>query len=515
VSGSNNENIEIPSDWPANAREARISNILNAMENFREFPTYENKEILVSLVSQVDLNEKSNLGLFRVTEYEIFILNKLYLAASAMHFYELKIFLYGLIADTALNKKMICYIVNENKEYEKFDDKYKKLEIEEYRFLYPPLRLFYQIYANFNFEKTCSFPDQLIHEMNLIIKNAPLEKLQDCSWALNNLLIDLSWFPSAKLFSILTWTRQEIQNVFSLQINLITLTKQNPLTSPLKGVLMITISNWILKSRNNHNDEPLIKYLSNSINLNEIWMQEIRYLNDDREQTVIKELYQNEDWIKFGWAKKIDLAPVRKTYVSSFSKGSINSKMQSKYGKDAYGYKSDRIRAVLAPIILMKNNSPDFGHVICYDIIYDIPDAKDEINFLSEIINLYDITDEDKKSFLTEIIQYWILSFKDKEWQHEKERRYQIFMYPEEDYIELTMDEKYLKMKCLLFAFPDFVSKNNSKKEHLKQNLMLKRNALSVKPYVFCDDCLQANYDNLKKKCPVCGSNKIHTIERK
>jgi hypothetical protein len=497
VSENINENIEKPSDWPANGREVHISKILKAVEIFEKEPNYKNKEILISLVSPVDLNENNGLGLFRVTEYEVSIINELYLKATALCFYDLKVFLYEQIADTARSKKMAYLMIGGD------------LNIKEYEFLYPPLYLFYLTYANFNLEKERTFPEQLIHEIKLLIKGASSEKLQNYSWMLNNLLIDLSWFPSAKMLHILTWNRQELKNVFTLQISLITLTKQNPLTRPLKGVLMITISNWILKSRNNYNDEPLIKYVSDSINLDEIWMKEIKYLNDKREQTVIKELYKNEDWIKFDWAKKIDLTPRRKTYVSSFSKGSINAEMQDGYGNNVYGYKSDRIRAAIAPIILMKNKYPQFGHVICYDIVYNINDAKDELNSLSEIIDLYDITDENKNTFLNEIIQYWILSFKDKEWQHEKERRYQIMLYPELDYIELTTDEIHLKLKSSLFAFPDFISKNNNNKKRLEQNLMYKRKAISSKPYVFCKDCLHADYDNSGKKCLICGSTRV------
>jgi hypothetical protein len=344
--------------------------------------------------------------------------------------------------------------------------------------------------------------------------------LQCLSGMLNTLLLDLSWFSSAKIFIFLKWTRQDLQKVFALQANLIRLTNQNPLVRPLKGILKITISNWILKSRNGYNEDFLIKYLPDSINLNEIWMQEIKYLNDKREQTIIKELYKTKNWIKFEWARNVDLAQVRKTYVSSFSKSFINPEMQKEYGKNSYGYKSDRIRYIIAPINLVNNKVPRFGHVICYDIIYAIDEAKEEINFLCKIIDLYDIMFKEKNTFLNELIQYWILSFKDKKWAYEQERRYQVFIYPNYDYIELNTYKKYLKIKSSLFALPDFVSKDNSNKNILKLNRKFKLKALSRKPYIFCDDCLNTDYDNLysfdkKKKCYFCGSDKVQKIEIK
>lgn len=504
------EIVDKPIDWPVNGREARLSMILDAVKKFINNPNHANKEILISLVSQVDLNEHNPFGQYRVTKYEVAIINELYELASYIMFYDLKIFLYQQIYYTSRQQKMVYQMFGET----------ESLEIKEYELLFSPLHLFYIIYANFNLKKTRSFPDQLIHEINLIKKVCPQDKIQFFLWTLNNLLIDLSWFSSAKVFSVLKWSRQDIQKVFELQANLMKQTNQNALIGTLKGVLCITISNWILKSRNGYNEDFLIKYLPDSINLNEIWMQEIKCLNDKREQTVIKELYKTKDWIKFEWARKIDLEQKRTTYVSSFSKASINSEMQKEYGKNIYGYKSDRIKALISPINLVTTKRPRFGHVICYDIIYDINQAKEEINFLCKIIDLYDITPEEKNAFLNELIQYWILSFKDKKWDYEKERRYQVMIYPDLDYIELRVDEKYLKINSWLFTFPDFISENNSNKEYLKINRMYKLEALSEREYVFCDDCLQADYDNLhsideKKKCPICGSNKIRTIGKK
>jgi len=507
------ETVDKPTEWPANAREARLSNILDTVKRFIEKPNYKNKEILISLVSQVDLNEGNHLGLHRVTEYEVAIINELYELAMYMMFYDLKVFLYQQIAYTSQQQKMAYQITRGSGIIE-------SLEIKAYDLLYPPLALFYQIYANFNIGKTRSFPDQLIHEINSMKNNLSSEMLQRLSWMLNTLLIDLSWFPSAKISGFLKLTRQDLEKVFALQANLIKLTNQSPLVRPLKGVLCIIISNWILKSRNGYNEDFLIKYLPDSINLNEIWMQEIKYLNDKREQTLIKELYKIKNWIKFEWARKVDLAQIRKTYVSSFSKSPINPEMQKEYGKNIYGYKSDRIRYIIAPINLVNNKVPQFGHVICYDIIYDINEAKEEINFLCKIINLYNITPEEKNAFLNELIQYWILSFKDKKWEYEKERRYQVFIDPNYDYIELNTYKKYLKIKNSLFALPDFISKDNSNKNILKLNRKFKLKALSRKPYIFCDDCLNTDYDNLysfdkKKKCYFCGSDKVQKIEIK
>lgn len=68
-----------PDDWPANDLEQRLENINNQVGEFKKDPNYKNKEILLSLISDYDLNQRSMLGLHRTTIYEVKILNELYI----------------------------------------------------------------------------------------------------------------------------------------------------------------------------------------------------------------------------------------------------------------------------------------------------------------------------------------------------------------------------------------------------------------------------------------------------
>ena len=70
-----------PSDWPANAIECQLENIHTQLMRFKEEPTCKNKEVLISLVSDYDLNQRSALGLLRTTEYEVVMINSLFLQA--------------------------------------------------------------------------------------------------------------------------------------------------------------------------------------------------------------------------------------------------------------------------------------------------------------------------------------------------------------------------------------------------------------------------------------------------
>ena len=64
---------------------------------------------------------------------------------------------------------------------------------------------------------------------------------------------------------------------------------------------MTQISNFILKSRHDYNEDYICKYVSENVAItsymnHEIWMNKIENLNDDREGNVLKELFENSQW---------------------------------------------------------------------------------------------------------------------------------------------------------------------------------------------------------------------------
>lgn len=62
--------------------------------------------------------------------------------------------------------------------------------------------------------------------------------------------------------------RDELKKLFALEARLIELNKQSPVVRPLKGVLMTQLSNFILKSRNNYNEDYICKYISEDVEIN-------------------------------------------------------------------------------------------------------------------------------------------------------------------------------------------------------------------------------------------------------
>ena len=84
---------------------------------------------------------------------------------------------------------------------------------------------------------------------------------------------------------------------------------------------------------------------------------------------------------------------------------------------------------------------------LTFDVLYDIEEAKTELQYLFSVIDMFDLSDNNKKMFLQEILQYWILSVKDSKWKAERERRYVIFLYDDYEYIETELDDTFLKVK--------------------------------------------------------------------
>lgn len=508
--------VSKPLDWPSNARECALENIHNALLRFIEKPGYEMKEVLVSLVSDYDLNQRSYLGLHRVTEYEVLMINSLYMYASVINLNALKVYLYEIVGDTTRMQKMFSQMTAGIPQ---------TIEIEPYQYLIGSLKLYHFTYQQFNILKNRWFADQLIDVVNQVLsEDTSPEVIFNLTHSYVSMLNDLSYFRCKKRTGIWAFTREELLKLFSLESKLVKMNNQSAIVRPLKGVLMTTISNYILKSRNSYNEDYICKYMSKEVSRSstqnkEIWMQKIKYLNDKRELKVVPELFSNKQWLDCDWAKDISFEPERDYYVSSFSKTVNNSNMNEKYGQCIYGYKDDRIAELLAPIIISKNGDkqyPHFSQVISFDVIYDVQEARQEINYLSNIIDMFDLMPKDKKMFFEEILQYWILSVKDKKWSYERERRYVLFLYDNYNYIELDRsDERFLKLKTSLLILPDFVMGDNDSKLYLRDMIDNKRGVISIKDYMFCSDCFSCDFDTVyseRSQCPICGSKNYHLI---
>ena len=497
-----------PDNWPANERELMLDRIFSSIESFLENPNYLNKEILVSMVSNYDLNQISTIGLHRVTDYEVSIINSLYIYATIIQLHTLKVYLYDLIGMTTRSQKMVSQI-----------PEYTAQSPEEiYQGLLPSLNLYFHIYLKYTIENSKSFTEQIVEFLDdEIIKDMKSEDIQSLTSSYVQMIYDLSYFRSKKRSNLWAFSRAELLALFKLEAKLLCKNNDSIVTRPLRGMLNITISNFILKSRNDYNEDYIVKYLStevaeNSLHNHEIWMQRIEYLNDDRELKILPELFGNRGWLEYKWVDEIDFSAKRDYFVTCFSKSYNNSDMVKNYGECIYGYKDDRIAELVAPIYLYggsKKRYPLFSQVVSFDVLYDILEIKEEINYLCAVIDEFNLQDEEKSKFLEEILQYWILSVKDEEWKNERERRYVLFLYDGYEYTDLLRDDRFLKLKTALFYFPDFMLGENPGRLLIKEAIDSKRKSIYRKDYMFCENCFSCDFDSVYEKCescPICGS---------
>lgn len=476
------------------------------------------------------MNETSGYGMVRITEYEVGLINYLYLVSTVHQINSLKVYLYDLISEaTFLHKCMV--IVNPILSKDGNENQF----IEAYDGLNLPLKLYYLAYDKYIMEKYDDFSTQLISVVQeVLVADDSDEFIDSITYAFVSMLNDLSYMRGSKKQSIWKFSREELSKLFKLEAELLRRNNESPIERPTKGVLMTQISNFVLKSRNGYNEDYICKYLPvdvarESVKNHQIWMKKTTLLNDDREQKVIPELFEDKSWIAYKWVDNIDFTASRIYYVSSFSKSVNDSDMQDEYGKCLYGYKNDRISELISPIGIcylekkedIENDMPDrkerpfIAQTLAFDVIYDVDEAKKELIYLFSIIDMFDMYDTDKKIFLEEIMQYWILSVKDKKWEKERERRYVIFMYDKYNYMETEIDDKFLKVKTSIFLAPDFIIGENPSRNEIFNQLYAKRYALYSRKYMFCRDCLVQDYDNannIPDMCPVCGSKNVELI---
>ena len=156
--------VEKPNDWPANARENMLDIICDKVEEFRDKPSYKSREVLLSLLCEHDLNQHTGYGLVRVTEYEVAMINYLYLVGATYQINSLKTYLYNIITETTRLTKMAswCNPVFGIKE----QDSARIMPYEQG--LEFSLRLYHIAYQKYTIEKNASFAEQLVDRKSVV-----------------------------------------------------------------------------------------------------------------------------------------------------------------------------------------------------------------------------------------------------------------------------------------------------------------------------------------------------------
>ena len=81
----------------------------------------------------------------------------------------------------------------------------------------------------------------------------------------------------------------------------------------------------------------------------------------------------------------------------------------------------------------------------------------------------------------------------------------------------MEIDDDFLKLKTSLFIVPDFLIGNHKKKKALKKYIDNKRIEMSYRPYLFCHNCFNRDYDVVTglegpQECPICRSKDFEVV---
>ena len=92
-----------------------------------------------------------------------------------------------------------------------------------------------------------------------------------------------------------------------------------------------------------------------------------------------------------------------------------------------------------------------------------------------------------------------------------------LFLYDDYRYTEPEIDDVFLKVKTSIFLTPDFIlGSRNPTEMAIRGYIYEKRNYISMNGYIYCNDCLNRDYDAFQNEkidmCPICHSKRIERI---
>lgn len=496
---------EKPSDWPQNGREAILSIVDDLCTLFIREPSFINKERLIAYTTFDNDCYNYNAGTFRVTDYEVALINSLYIKFSTLGFCYGIVFLYELIWMVAHQVKIInmVFVTNDNG------------PANYYRDLLPHLYYFYWVAFFYFSESKRNLADELIYDIDYIGKSINLSP-EVLARVFNTVLLDLSGKCSNGLFKEFDFSRIDIKKLFSKSSELMKNASIKLIENPHKSVLSIAISNFILRSRHDYEFHYVYKCVTDAVaeasfENDEFWMRRKSKLNDKREGKVIREVFANRGWIKVEWAKTMKFTFQRESFTCSFSKLMPGKMMKKRYGNCAYGYQSDSVGPTIATLIKTNKTFARLSQYIVYDVLYSRDEFKEEMNYLFSIIDGYYLSDGEKRLFLEEIIDYWKLTVKDKKWEYEAERRYEIMHFNDYTYLDCQITDEFLKNKTPLLLYPDFFLGESRLKNKLLDNVIEKTHFESIGGgAVICRKCLAKVFSyTTGNKCAICGSEEF------
>lgn len=530
---------DMPEDWPTfNLREVKINSVWQNVRSYYEDPNPVARDIMVRSAFCLERADLPSVGpKYRISVYEAEMARRIYAAGCCFNSFALKMFVYHVIMEWIDQDRYI-------------EECNKRLSIDRMivtesrkRKIYLPwqLQLFYGAYREYceDWAKR-RFAVILLEVCKRELKQRQSQdELFKLEHAIVSLLYDISGNLCTDRDVCFAMNREEIARFIEFEAEVLRKRKLSIMERPLKGTLMIQLSNLILKSRCTGSPHRVYKYVScenlkSSVANRQIWINDTRNLNDKFEGKVAQEVVDAAIIGAPKWVKRCKIRYHKKFYVGCYSKDLKTEELGARYGECVLGYYGDRLVDYLGPVywheekVFTKGGVvieayPVFSQVYVVDVIYDVDEAKKELQYLIWCIDKLGQTDVEKRQFYSEILQYWKYSFKDavhrveprEEWIKECERRYIIHYYNEYEYRGVIVDKKDSKLKFETMAViaPDFIMdcSSTSIREVIAKNLNSLYECTSIPHYYVCNNCLAKVVcaAGFKGRCRECGSASV------
>lgn len=496
-----------------NRLEAKVEEILLTVKDFFKNPTHDKKETILRHVAQTSVSETDLRGV--VVAYSdrfSLVLSLLYLYGYYMRFPELKLYVYRCLVHVAITEHALEILHDQ-----------LNIDVPKYvpNDIVYNLYIYYWAYRWFRYSYETDNVDTiyiaLFDVANSIISNAK-DKSQKIAVfsSVMQIIYDLALTTGYdEIDCYHSYTSSDISLIFS---NLAEWIKECPgligYPWPFFTRLSVILASMVTRLRNKLDNFPVVKYISDinlgaSFSNKQVWLHEMDKLNDSREGKVLEEILSEKE-ISYPWQKllKLDI----RCYVGCFSRN-VNTAQMKMYGNNGLSYKNDNIATKLAPISIDDNDYPVLARVLSYDVSYSKETVRNELRYVSELIEKLPIDDDLKALLFTMYVKRVQYSAKDSAWEQEQERRYVIEMYDEPKFIDATVEDGFIKIDTLLYLRPDFLLSCSDcfhysfEKEaiaHIKKDVTV--------PCSLCMDCLELNFNVSEKTCRQCGSTNIQVF---
>lgn len=495
-----------------NSLELKIEKILLSTRDFFCHPSHAKKDVVLRLVSQTSASETDMRGFCGYSDRFNIVLSLIYLYGYYMKLPELKLYAYRCMVLVALEEHAVGILRDQFKDSSSSDSYNPKSILTN-------LYLYYSAYKRFRYsdfaDDSATIYSSLLNVSDMYISGTKDYEVQVgfVSSAMQ-IVYDLAMTTGyGELDASHSYSKNDICSVFLKFSEWIE--KYPTMIARHYNFctrISITLVSMVLRLRNKLDNFPVLKYISdvnlkNSFDNNQVWIHEISKLNDPREGKPMEEILSDEGALCYSWQRTVSLG--YQNYIGCFSRNRNASEM-NQYGENGLGYRNDNIATKLAPVFLDEYGYPMFARVLSYDVSYSKETVRDELGFISNIIDNLPVSDGCKTIIFSMCVSRIKYSIKDECWSNEQERRYVIETQGIDEFIDAKKEDGFIKIESSLYLNPDFlVSFSDCFYKRFEENALVHVTEDVSVPCALCMDCLLVNYHRNVQTCPQCGGGNL------